>query len=63
MNPRASYQRHVDIPLRRQPFACPRVRGLLRDIATQAEAATTATTQAAYLLRLNNVRSLLKSLG
>jgi len=61
---RSSYQNHnPNMTLRREPFACPRVRGILRDLATEAESATTATTQAAYLLRLNKVRSLLKSIG
>jgi len=64
---RASYQPKANINLngtgKRQPFACPAYRQTLREIAHEATKASDATTQAAYLLRLNGLRSLLKSLG
>ena len=61
---RSSYQDQSNIKLgRREPFACPAYRNALNELSKEALAASQATTQAAYLLRLTNLRRLVKSLG
>ena len=61
---RSSHQDLSAVTLgRRQPFACPAYQSALNELSLEAIKAAGSTTQAAYLLRLNNIRRIIKSLG
>lgn len=60
---RSAYQNHNGLTTgSRQPFAGSETRAKLNEISLEATRLSAATTQAAYLMRLNNLRALMRSL-